>query len=105
MAKMGKQNDALPLAEESYRLATDHGLTALAQQIIPILDFVRSEIGQVQTKEDKNVSVSIPTLHPAADPECAARLNIQYHEELRRWKALPLWKRLRTKKPEPPKGI
>jgi len=29
------------VAEEAYRLATGHGLTALALQIEPILDFVR----------------------------------------------------------------
>jgi hypothetical protein len=31
----------LPLAEESLRLATQHGLTALARQIEPILNQIR----------------------------------------------------------------
>jgi len=35
---MGRRREALPLAEEAYRLANQHGLTALAQQIEPILD-------------------------------------------------------------------
>lgn len=39
--KMGKPRKALPLAEEAHRLAIEHGLTALAQQIKPILDSVR----------------------------------------------------------------
>jgi hypothetical protein len=34
---MGRPRAALPLAEEAYRLASQHGLTALAQQIRPIL--------------------------------------------------------------------
>ena len=33
---------ALPLAEEARDLAEQHGLTALAEQIKPILDSVRS---------------------------------------------------------------
>jgi hypothetical protein len=45
------------------------------------------------------------TPHPAADPERAYRLNLQYQQELARWKALPWWQRLRAKKPEPPRGI
>jgi hypothetical protein len=32
----------LPLAEESLRLATRHGLTALSQQIEPILERIRA---------------------------------------------------------------
>ena len=36
--------EALPLAEEAYRLATSHGLIALAEQIERILDIVRSRL-------------------------------------------------------------
>ena len=43
--KMNRPREALPLAEEAYRLATDHGLNALAGQIKPILDAVRAKIG------------------------------------------------------------
>jgi WD40 repeat protein len=46
-----------------------------------------------------------PTPHPAADAGRAAELNIRYQQELAAWKALPFWKRFRTKKPEPPAGI
>jgi tetratricopeptide (TPR) repeat protein len=42
---MGKAREALPLAEEAYRLAVDHGLTVLAQQVKQILDYVRSKLG------------------------------------------------------------
>jgi WD40 repeat protein len=47
----------------------------------------------------------LPTPHPAADADRAAQLNIRYQKELAAWKALPFWKRLRTKKPEHPGGI
>jgi hypothetical protein len=33
------------------------------------------------------------------------RLNIEHQRALASWEALPWWRRLRTKKPEPPKGI
>ncbi len=42
---VGRPRQALPLAEEAYRLATEHGLTALAGQIKPILDDVRRMAG------------------------------------------------------------
>jgi Domain of unknown function (DUF4062)/NACHT domain/MalT-like TPR region len=40
--KMGQPQKALPLAEEAYLLATQHGLLALARQIEPILNSIRS---------------------------------------------------------------
>jgi tetratricopeptide (TPR) repeat protein len=36
-----RPSEALPLAEEAYRIATGHGLTALAKQIEPILEKIR----------------------------------------------------------------
>jgi nephrocystin-3 len=36
-----RPSEALPLAEEAYRIATRHGLTGLAKQIEPILEKVR----------------------------------------------------------------
>jgi Domain of unknown function (DUF4062)/AAA domain len=48
---------------------------------------------------------SMPIPHPNADPQKAARLNLEYQQSLREWKALPWRKRLWTKKPEPPSGI
>jgi hypothetical protein len=32
-------------------------------------------------------------------------LNLKYQRDLAAWKSLPLWKRIRTTKPEPPRGI
>ena len=43
--KLNRPQEALPLAEESYRLATQHGLAALAGQIKPILDGIRAKLG------------------------------------------------------------
>jgi len=43
--------------------------------------------------------------HPTADANRAAQLNLEYQQALAQWKALPLWKRLGTKRPERPTGI
>ncbi len=43
--------------------------------------------------------------HPAADADRAAQLNIEFQKALAQWKALPLWKRLRANRPEPPTGM
>ncbi len=40
---MNRPGEALPLAEEAYRIATKHGLAALAQQIKPLLEAVRAK--------------------------------------------------------------
>ena len=45
------------------------------------------------------------TAHPRANPAEAARLNMQYQQDLARWKALSWWKRRRVPKPTPPAGI
>jgi hypothetical protein len=99
----GQPHGALPLAEEAYRLAVGHGLIALVKKIKPILDFVKSRVAAQQP-----VYTSSP--HPAADAEKAAQLNIQFQQELARWKqelagwkALPWWKRRTVKRPEPPR--
>jgi chemotaxis protein histidine kinase CheA len=43
--------------------------------------------------------------HPHADPNGAARRNIEYREALARWKALPRLQRMVTKKPPLPPGM
>jgi tetratricopeptide (TPR) repeat protein len=96
----GRAREALPLAEEAYDLASGHNLGALMDQIRPAVEFVRSKMHTAP-----EVRVDIPTPHPGANADRAAQLNIEYYRELSRWKALPLWKRLRTKRPLPPKGI
>jgi nephrocystin-3 len=41
LSQRGKAREGLPLAEEAYRLAAGHGHTALARQIVPILEAIR----------------------------------------------------------------
>ncbi len=65
---------------------------------------LRQEVPAIYRAE-RPVQVDRPMPHPAADPERAARLNIEYQRALARWNALPFWKRLTTTKPEPPAGI
>ncbi len=43
--------------------------------------------------------------HPAANPDRAAQLNIEYQRKLADWNALPVWKRWFTKRPDRPTGI
>jgi hypothetical protein len=109
LVQMNRAADALPLVEEAYQLAAAHGLQALAERIKPTLDDARSAVGRQPPPGAKRaaagVDVDASTAHPAADPERAFRLNLQYQEELARWKALSWWQRLRAKKPEPPRGI
>jgi tetratricopeptide (TPR) repeat protein len=49
--------------------------------------------------------VDIPAPQPGADKNRAAIRNLRYKIDLKRWRALPFWKRLRAAKPKPPKGI
>jgi hypothetical protein len=49
--------------------------------------------------------VDVPQAHPAANPNRAMQLNLEYQEALKRWNSLPWWKRLRVKKPVRPSGI
>src|SRR6185312_11168426 len=71
-----------------------------------------SEIHQILSRlvktdsipENRAKPVALPTPHPDADPTRAFQLNLQYQEELAKWKALPMWKRMTAKKPLPPQG-
>lgn len=51
-----------------------------------------------------NVLGPSPSAHRSANPELAARCNIEYQSELRKWEALPWWQRKTVKRPEPPNG-
>jgi hypothetical protein len=100
-------------------------LTAVVEQMQPLLAFLHSQASLPQTLVDlsdpprgrvdiptphpdpirASAPVDIPTPHPRADPKRAAELNRRYLEELARWTALPWWKRRAAKKPERPTGI
>lgn len=50
--EIGKSSEALPLAEEAYRIACDGGFAPLAKQMEPIIEVIRkksreSECGKV----------------------------------------------------------
>ncbi len=45
------------------------------------------------------------TPYSQANAARAAELNLEYQQALATWQALPLWRRLRTKRPQPPPGI
>jgi hypothetical protein len=98
--KRERLREALSLAEEAYRLATEHGLIALTRKIEPLLNLLRSRIEQAPP-----APVYVPTPHPGANAEAAAELNIRYQQDLASWNALSWWQRLKVKKPEPPRGI
>ncbi len=111
--EMGRYGDGLPLAEEAFKLANDHGLTVLAGQIKPLLDSwqLRALLHPLIQKSPQE-AVYVSTPHPNADPEREAQLNIKHQEELARWReefvrweSLPWWKRFRAKRPQPPKRI
>jgi tetratricopeptide (TPR) repeat protein len=110
-----RTREALSLAEEAHQIAEDHGLTAVAQHIEPLLGFLRSQASLLPTVVDTptpdpdpthaSAQVEIPIPHPRADPKRASELNRQYLEELAEWEALPWRKRRAVKKPERPTGI
>jgi tetratricopeptide (TPR) repeat protein len=96
---LSRHAEALPLAGEACRLADEHGL-ALRRQFGQL----RDQIAQHFAKP-RPVGGFASCPHPAADPDRAVRLNLEYQANRKRWDALSWWQRLRTKRPEPPAGI
>ncbi len=102
----GRPQEALQLVDEAEKFVIN-----LDPMINLNLDRLRFDLSEMlktthgrETHSDRQ-AVDIPTPHPGANAERAAQLNIQYQQELAQWNALPWWKRLGVKKPEPPKGI
>jgi len=62
-----------------------------------------AHLTQASTRSE--LIVDGPQAHPAANPNRAMQLNLEYQEALKRWNSLSWWKRLRVKKPERPSGI
>src|SRR5206468_2967756 len=61
---------AVELASEAYRLAAEHGLSALARQIEPILRSLlggQETIGHTQVRDSLSSQVDIPGPHPGAN--------------------------------------
>lgn len=64
---------------------------------------LRGEV-RIHVREQPS-NMGIPTPHSAADPKRASEANVKYQNSLRKWQALPWWKRLFTRRPDPPRGI
>lgn len=54
-AKLSQHEEALPLAEEAYRIALDHDLIGLVSQIESILNAVKSSSKAQETNNQVNV--------------------------------------------------
>lgn len=100
--KMNRHQQALPLAEESFRIVTKYDFENLKAPVGNILDHIKAHISN---GSNQYLKVDIPTAHHGTNPGHAAQLNIKYQEELKKWKELPWWKRRKVKKPERPDGI
>jgi hypothetical protein len=96
---LGRFDEALPKAEEAYGLATVQGFTNRAQELRLMLGLILLEINTRIVNDDETRSATPPQ---AGHPEWVTQPNTQYQQELARWKALPWWKRLIIKEPDPP---
>ncbi len=95
---LDRGRDALASAEEACHLVAAHNLDGLRANAKSILQ-------KAQAKSREASRESLPVPHRGADPDRALRLNLEYQQEMARWKSLPWHKRMRVKKPEPPRGI
>jgi hypothetical protein len=112
LSRMGRTQERDQLAEEANRLASLPGcwmpkIEIIGDVITKATTAAKGEWWYVpkRTAAPNQFKGYLPSPHPSADPVRAARLNIEHQQELARWKALPWWKRLTAKKPEPPTGI
>lgn len=69
----------------------------------------RALLARIATSESRSAS-PLPSYagspgHRDSDPNRAAEMNISYQRELAKWKALPFFRRLLTRRPERPTGI
>jgi tetratricopeptide (TPR) repeat protein len=91
MAQLGRAREALPMAEQAVQYAGVFGFKPLVDGMLqPILDFVRAENQKVLAAEQE------------ARMKVAMEAQLRYMQELAKWNALPLLKRVMTKKPQPP---
>lgn len=107
-ASMGNQAAVLTSREDcagaAARLAEEEAICRRLGNEQALANCLANQASLHRPRQSRT-EVSIPTPHPAADPERAAQLNMQYQSERKSWEALPWWRRLATKKPQPPQGI
>jgi tetratricopeptide (TPR) repeat protein len=102
----GKRGEARKNFEESLRILTNLQRDGkLFPQWRNDITWVKQQLARLDSETRGGVRVDIPRGHPGAAADRAAALNIAYLKDLAAWNALPFWKRLRMKKPEPPKDI
>ncbi|MBM3298340.1 MAG: hypothetical protein FJY85_00085 [Deltaproteobacteria bacterium] len=109
VSKLDKPREALALIEEALDIAEKQGFKYLVSKVSEIRDQIREIIQSGSAKPGTDDSVKervldIPAAHDTADHRKVSMLNIQYQQELARWRKLPWWKRLLMKKPDRPTG-
>jgi len=60
---------------------------------------------EASSRQGSPAGVRTPTAVRRSDVNCAAQLNIQYQDDLKRRQALPWWRRMLIPKPKRPEGI
>jgi tetratricopeptide (TPR) repeat protein len=100
----GRPQEALKLVDEAETFVANLDLTININ--LDRLRFDLTEMLKAAPRRDASSdheAAEIPTPYPGA--EGAAQLNIRYQRRLAQWDALPWWKRLTAKRPQPPMGI
>ena len=70
------------------------------------IEAARAEATQYSVSPETRLGAfDIPAPRSVIDAESASEMNIAYQRALARWKALPLWKRMWSRMPAPPRGI
>lgn len=77
----------------------------ILRRLIPRLESSPDNGHLSSVKEQPTREWLASTAHPAANPDREMRLNLEYQKARRAWEALPLWKRLMTKRPVSPSGF
>jgi len=112
LTQLGRVAEALPMIERAFKLATSLQMTAEVESFIgPIMGYVAGEaqrlgirIGSAAGSTSSGPggpSAGVPSPEQARNEWALAQY--EYMKALAQWKALPLLKRMKTPKPQPPK--
>jgi hypothetical protein len=101
-----KHGEARKDFEESLRILTNLQRDGkLFPQWRNDIAWVKQQLARLDSETRGGAQVAVPRGHPGAASDRVAALNIAYLKDLAAWNALPFWKRMGTKKPQPPEGI